>query len=38
MLPKPKPFLRVFTETGPLVALAVAIAMLVGIAGPAAAP
>jgi hypothetical protein len=37
MLPKPKPFLRVFTETGPLVALAVAIAMLVGIAGPASA-
>jgi hypothetical protein len=37
MLPKPKPFLRVFTETGPLVALAVAIVMLVGIAGPASA-
>ena len=37
MLPKPKPFLRVFTETGPLVALAVAIAMRVGIAGPASA-
>src|SRR5882757_3400597 len=34
---KPKPFLRVFTETGPLVALAVAIALLVGIAGPASA-
>jgi hypothetical protein len=37
MLAKPKPFLRVFTEPGPLVALAVAIAMLVGIAGPASA-
>jgi uncharacterized protein len=37
MLPKPKPFLRVFTETGPLVVLAVAIALLVGIAGPASA-
>jgi hypothetical protein len=34
---KPKPFLRIFTEPGPLVALAVAIAMLVGIAGPASA-
>src|SRR5882757_8513873 len=34
---KPKPFLRVFTETGPLVALAVAIALLVGIVGPASA-
>ena len=34
---KPKPFYRVFTESGPLVALAVAIAMLVGIAGPASA-
>jgi hypothetical protein len=34
---KPKPFLRIFTETGPLVALAVAIALLVGIAGPASA-
>jgi hypothetical protein len=32
-----KSFLRVFTETGPLVALAVAIALLVGIAGPASA-
>jgi uncharacterized protein len=30
-------FLRVFTETGPLVALAVAIALLVGIVGPASA-
>ncbi|SHK26986.1 hypothetical protein SAMN05444159_2867 [Bradyrhizobium lablabi] len=30
-------FLRLFTETGPLVALAVAIALLVGIAGPASA-
>jgi uncharacterized protein len=34
---KPKSFLRLFTETGPLVALAVAIALLVGIAGPASA-
>src|ERR1700716_788645 len=34
---KPKSFFRVFTETGPLVALAVAIALLVGIAGPASA-
>ena len=36
-MPKPKSFLRVFTETGPLVALAVAIALLVGVAGPASA-
>jgi hypothetical protein len=36
-MPKPKSFLRVFTETGPLVALVVAIALLVGIAGPASA-
>ena len=41
-MPKPKPFLRasffrVFTETGPLVALAVAVALLIGIAGPASA-
>src|SRR5882757_9436495 len=34
---KPKSFLRVFTEPGPLIALAVAIALLVGIAGPASA-
>src|ERR1700728_2360381 len=34
---KPKSFLRLFTETGPLVALAVAIALLVGIVGPASA-
>jgi hypothetical protein len=32
-----KSFLRVFTDTGPLVALAVAIALLVGIVGPASA-
>src|ERR1700676_5446546 len=32
-----KSFFRLFTETGPLVALAVAIALLVGIAGPASA-
>jgi hypothetical protein len=36
-MPKPKSFFRVFTETGPLVALAVAVALLVGIAGPASA-
>src|SRR6266481_4685812 len=36
-MPKPKSFLRVFTDTGPLVALAVAIALLIGIAGPASA-
>src|SRR5947207_8027850 len=36
-MPKPKSFLRVFTEPGPLVALAVAIALLVGIVGPASA-
>jgi hypothetical protein len=34
---KPTSFLRAFTDTGPLVALAVAIALLVGIAGPASA-
>ena len=34
---KPKPFFRIFTETGPLIALAVAVALLVGIAGPASA-
>jgi hypothetical protein len=32
-----KTFLRIFTESGPLVALTVAIALLVGIAGPASA-
>ena len=36
-MPKPKSFLRIFTETGPLVALTVAIALLLGIAGPASA-
>jgi uncharacterized protein len=36
-MPKPTSFLRVFTETGPLVVLAVAIALLIGIAGPASA-
>jgi hypothetical protein len=36
-MPKTKSFLRVFTEIGPLVALAVALALLVGIAGPASA-
>jgi hypothetical protein len=34
---KPNPFFRVFTEPGPLVALAVAIALLIGIVGPASA-
>ncbi len=34
---KPKPFLRMLTENGPLVVLAVAIAFLVGIAIPASA-
>jgi hypothetical protein len=34
---KPKSFFRAFTETGPLVALAVAIALLIGIARPASA-
>jgi uncharacterized protein len=34
---KPKSFFRVFTETGPLIALAVAVAILVGIAAPASA-
>jgi hypothetical protein len=34
---KPKSFFRVFTETGPLVALAAALALLIGIAGPASA-
>ena len=34
---KPKSFLRVFTESGPLIALAVAVALLVGIGGPASA-
>ncbi|SDN88814.1 DUF459 domain-containing protein [Afipia sp. GAS231] len=36
-MPKPRSFFRVFTESGPLVALAVAIALLIGIAGPASA-
>src|SRR5262245_29291879 len=34
---KPRSFFRVFTESGPLAVLAVAIALLVGIAGPASA-
>src|SRR4051794_20389180 len=34
---KPKSFLRVFTDTGPLAVLAVVIALLVGIIGPASA-
>src|SRR5258705_3199541 len=36
-MPKTKSFLRAFTEPGPLAALAVAFALLVGIAGPASA-
>src|SRR6185437_12319882 len=36
-MPKLKSFFHVFTETGPLIALAVAIALLLGIAGPASA-
>jgi uncharacterized protein len=36
-MPKPKSFFRVFTETGPLIVLAVAAALLVGIVGPASA-
>ncbi|MEA2862069.1 MAG: uncharacterized protein QOC84_25, partial [Bradyrhizobium sp.] len=36
-MPKPKSFLRVFTDTGPMIALAVALALLVGLAGPASA-
>ncbi len=34
---KPKSFFRVFTESGPLIAPAVAVALLVGLAGPASA-
>ena len=34
---KPKSFLRVFTDTGPLAVLAVVIALLIGIVGPASA-
>ena len=37
MLKPPKSFLKLFTETGPLVVLAVTIAILVGIVGPASA-
>jgi hypothetical protein len=36
-MPKPKSFLRLFTEAGPLIALAVAVALLAGIASPASA-
>ena len=36
-MPKLKSFFHVFTETGPLIALAVAIVLLLGIAGPASA-
>jgi len=36
-MPKPKSFLRVFTEAGPLVTLLVALALLFGIAAPASA-
>jgi hypothetical protein len=36
-MPNPKSFFRVFTESGPLIASAVAVALLAGIAGPASA-
>ena len=36
-MPDPKSFFRVFTEGGPLIASAVAVALLLGIAGPASA-
>jgi uncharacterized protein len=36
-MPAPKSFFRIFTESGPLIALAVAVALLAGIAGPASA-
>jgi hypothetical protein len=36
-MPKPRAFLRLFSDAGPLVALAVALAILVGVAGPASA-
>src|ERR1700731_2829350 len=36
-MPVPKSFFRVFTDSGPLIALAVAVALLIGIAGPASA-
>src|SRR6202790_1672402 len=34
---QPKSFFRIFTESGPLIVLAVAVALLVGIVGPASA-
>src|SRR5437588_3824908 len=37
LMQKPRSFFRIFTETGPLIVLAVAVALLVGIAGPASA-
>ena len=36
-MPKTKSFFRLFTETGPLIILAVAVALLVGVVGPASA-
>ena len=36
-MPSPKSFLRIFTDGGPLIALAVAVVLLLGIAGPASA-
>src|SRR5882762_6739117 len=36
-MPKPKSLFRVFTETGPLIVPAIAVALLVGIVGPASA-
>src|SRR5437762_2558383 len=37
LMQKPRSFFRIFTETGPLITLLVAVALLVGIAGPASA-
>jgi uncharacterized protein len=36
-MPKPRSFFLLFTESGPLIALAVAVALLVGVVGPASA-
>lgn len=36
-MPEPKSFFRIFTESGPTIALAVAVALLLGIVGPASA-
>src|SRR2546423_15688700 len=37
LMQKPRSFFRIFTETGPLITLLVAVALLDGIAGPASA-